>query len=139
MFGFMTLCAEAAERKFEGDWTVIWSTVVTGLVVVFLILVLLVFILMLMGKILSAGSKKPDKTESVQIAAAPVVQQNATVEEAEEYEDDGELIAVISAAIAAYGEADGKQYKVVGVRRQRDKALRSGWSAAGISDNMRPF
>lgn len=116
-----------------------WSTLVTGIVVVFLILVLLVFILWAMGKVLNI-KKKPKNTfaeaaASVQAAPMPVVNEP----EIEEYdEDDGEIIAVIAAAIAAYGEADGKQYRIASVKR-KEKSLRSNWSAAGISENTRPF
>lgn len=116
-----------------------WSTLVTGIVVVFLILVLLVFILWAMGKVLNI-KKKPKNTSaeaaaSVQAAPMPVVNEP----EIEEYdEDDGEIIAVIAAAIAAYGEADGKQYRIASVKR-KEKSLRSNWSAAGINENTRPF
>ena len=144
MFDFMSLCTQTAERNFSGDWTMIWSTVVTGIAVVFLILVILVFILLIMGKIMTAGEKKAKKkaeAEKAAAQAAPAQTAPAAVqsEPEEEYdENDEEIIAVISAAIAAYSEADGKQYKVVGIKK-REKAVRSGWSAAGISDNTRPF
>lgn len=118
-----------------------WSTLVTGIVVVFLILILLVFILWAMGKVLNIKRKpKLRKTPaeaaaSVQAAPMPVVSEP----EIEEYdEDDAEIIAVIAAAIAAYGEADGKQYRIASVKR-KEKSLRSNWSAAGINENTRPF
>lgn len=116
-----------------------WSTLVTGIVVVFLILILLVFILWALGKVLNM-KKKPKNTPAeavapVQAAPMPVVSEP----EIEEYdEDDGEIIAVIAAAIAAYGEADGKQYRIASVKR-KEKSLRSNWSAAGINENTRPF
>lgn len=119
-----------------------WSTLITGIVVVFLILVLLVFILWLLGKVLNLDFKSkasaPEKPKIVQPqAAAPAI---APTEEETEYEDedDGEIIAVIAAAIAAYGEADGKQYRIASVKR-KEKALRGNWSAAGIHENTRPF
>lgn len=119
---------------------VMWSTLVTGIVVVFLILILLVFILWAMGKVLNI-KRKPKTTPAeaavpVQTAPMPVVSEP----EIEEYddEDDGEIIAVIAAAIAAYGEADGKQYRIASVKR-KEKSLRSNWSAAGINENTRPF
>lgn len=149
MFDFMSLCTQTAERNFSGDWTMIWSTVVTGIVVVFLILVILVIILLIMGKIMTAGEKKAKKKAEAEKAAAQAAPAQAASaqtapaavqsEPEEEYdENDEEIIAVISAAIAAYSEADGRQYKVVGIKK-REKAVRSGWSAAGISDNTRPF
>lgn len=116
-----------------------WSTLVTGIVVVFLILILLVFILWALGKVLNMEKKPKNKPAeaavSVQAAPMPVVSEPET----EEYdEDDGEIIAVIAAAIAAYGEADGKQYRIASVKR-KEKSLRSNWSAAGINENTRPF
>lgn len=118
------------------DWGIIGSTVVTGIVVVFLILAILVGFLSLMGTILGGRKKSaPSAPAAEKPAAAPVI--NKVEDEAEEdYEDDGEIIAVISAAIAAYGEAEGKQYRIASVKK-RDRAVRSGWSAAGIAENTR--
>lgn len=116
-----------------------WSTVVTGLVVVFLILILLVIILWALGKVMNI-QKKPKKSEKTEAATAPAfVPVPVPVVEEEEYdEDDGEIIAVIAAAIAAYGETEGKQYKIASVRR-KEKAVRSSWGAAGVAENTRPF
>lgn len=117
-----------------------WSTLVTGLIVVFLILVILVIFLWGLGKVMNLKKKsKAKETESdPEKAAAPVVRAAPIEEDEYEEEDDGEIIAVIAAAVAAYGEAEGKQYKIASVRK-REKALRSNWSAAGISENTRPF
>lgn len=117
-----------------------WSTVVTGLVVVFLILILLVIILWALGKVMNI-QKKPkggDKTGSAPETAFVPVPVPAAVAEEEYEEDDSEIIAVIAAAIAAYGEAEGKQYKIASVRR-KEKAVRSSWGAAGVAENTRPF
>ena len=119
-----------------------WSTLITGLVVVFLILVILVAILWGMGKLLNIKIKKKPKAANAAPAPAPAPAPAAPVpaEPAEEYydEDDSEIIAVIAAAIAAYGESEGKQYRIASVRK-RDRSQRSSWSAAGISENTRPF
>lgn len=146
MSNFLSLCAAEATAVQEStgyDWSLIWSTVVTGIVVVFLILAILVFLLWLMGKIFSGVNKSGEKKKKAAEAAEAAIKDaepEQQAETAEEYceEDDGELIAVISAAIAAYGEAEGKQYKITSVRK-RDKAARSAWSAAGIADNTRGF
>ena len=116
-----------------------WSTLITGIVVVFMILVLLVLILWLLGKVLNVKTKKPEPekpTAQPQTAAAEAVPAEESVEYDEE--DDSEIIAVIAAAIAAYGEANGKQYRIASVKR-KEKALRGNWSAAGIHENTRPF
>ena len=64
---------------------------------------------------------------------APAVPDDTEYEE----EDDEEIIAVIAAAIAAFGEAEGKQYRIASIKRPKN--ARSGWSSAGIADNMRSF
>lgn len=123
-----------------------WSTLITGLVVVFLILLILVAILWGMGKLLNMNVKikrKPKEAAAAPApkpAPAPASVPASAPAEAEEYydEDDSEIIAVIAAAIAAYGESEGKQYRIASVRR-RDRSQRSNWSAAGISENTRPF
>lgn len=119
------------------DWGIIGSTVVTGMVVVFLILAILVGFLSLMGMILGRKKKSaPSAPASEKPAASAPAVNKIEDEPAEAYEDDGEIIAVISAAVAAYGEAEGKQYRITGVKK-RDRAVRSGWSAAGIAENTR--
>ena len=135
MFNFMALCADNSAfltPSDDGYWGLVASTVITGIAVVFLALAILIGILYLMGAVLGRTKKKaePAKTE------APAVQ--PVIEAVKEADEDDEVIAVISAAIAAYGEAEGKQYRITGVKK-RDKAQRSGWSAAGVIENTRGF
>lgn len=119
-----------------------WATLITGLIVVFLILVILVAFLWAMGKLLNLNiKKKPKATAAAPVSVpAPSAPAPAPAVTAEEYidEDDIEIIAVIAAAIAAYGEHEGKQYRIASVRK-RDRSQRSSWSAAGINENTRPF
>ncbi len=149
MISLMSLSAAATEAVdavpvVEGNWGLIGSTVVTGIVIVFLILAILIFFLWAMGKIFmsieNSKKKKAEKkaAEAAAVAPAPDEQpvQNEIYEEADE--DDEEIIAVITAAIAAYGEAEGKQYRISSVKK-REKSQRTGWSAAGIAENMRGF
>lgn len=137
---FRLLSGEAVETVETAetvmDWGQVGSTVVTGIVVVFLILAILVGVLSLMGMILGKKKKTAPPAEKP-AAPAPAVKK---IEEApaETYEDGGEIIAVISAAVAAYGEAEGKRYRITGVKK-REKTARSGWSAAGIAENTRGF
>lgn len=146
MNSLMSLSAVAAEVindrvNVDGNWGLIGSTVVTGVVIVFLILAILIFFLWAMGKIFQAiESSKAKKAEQKTAVAAPTptVQPVPAEVYEEDEEDDDEIIAVISAAIAAYGEAEGKQYRISSVKK-REKSQRSGWSAAGIADNMRGF
>lgn len=150
----MNICSTAVLAAQEIDWGLVGSTVVTGLVVVFLILAILVLFLWLFGKVFKGiGNiqQNKEKKKAEEAAArrkaeprpAPVHQPPAAAaasyEDEDEYEeeDDDEIIAVIAAAIAAYGEAEGKQYRIASIKRPR--SARSGWSAAGIADNMRGF
>lgn len=118
-----------------------WSTLVTGLVVVFLILIILVIFLWALGKVMAIKAKPktastPNETQKPAPAEAQTA--SASAEEIEPDEDDDEIIAVIAAVVAAYGEAEGKQYKIASVKK-REKAVRSNWSAAGIAENTKSF
>lgn len=124
-----------------------WSTVgiitITGILVVFFILAILIFIFWAMGQFFKSKDKRSAaKAEAAKAAAATKepAPAPAPVEEIEEADDsdDDEIIAVISAAIAAYSEADGKQYAIRSIKR-KDSKTRSAWSLAGIGDNTRPF
>lgn len=122
------------------DWGLVGSTVATGLLVVFMILVVLIFVFWAMGKVMTAitnrGQKKAEAAKPVEVAVeAPM--QAEVVEEA--YDNDDEIIAVISAAVAAYSEADGKQYRIASISKKNEKNVRSNWSASGIAENTRPF
>ena len=49
---------------------------------------------------------------------------------------DEEIMAVIAAAVAAYSEQDGKEYRILDVQRSGART-RSAWGLAGISDSTR--
>lgn len=136
MNGLVKICATETVSQ---DWSLIWSTVLVGISVVFAILAILIAAFYLMGAIFKGIDKsKKKKAEKAKPAPAPV-QVSEPVTEAEVYEDDDdEIIAVISAAIAAYGEADGKQYRIASITK-RDSRQRSSWSSAGIAENTRGF
>lgn len=131
----------AAGTEPSENIDLMWSTLVTGLVVVFLILVLLVIVLWALGKVMNIKikPKKSKRPEPEKAAAPPVTPAPAPVHQEEiEEEDDSEIIAVIAAAIAAYGESEGKQYRIASVKR-KERSVRSSWSAAGVAENTRPF
>lgn len=126
-------------------WGSVGILTITGILVVFLILAILIFFFWLMGTIFKAVDKsKAEKkaavaeAEKAKVAAEPVVQ-TASVEEEEPADDDEEIVAVISAAIAAYAEADGTAYTIKSISRHKNAHTRSAWSMAGLSDNMRQF
>nr|MDE7399917.1 OadG family protein [Oscillospiraceae bacterium] len=130
----------AQQQVADSDY---WSSVgiisLTGILVVFLILAILIFFFWLMGTIFKAVDKskaaKKAAAESVKVAPAPVVE---NVEEISE-DDDEEIVAVISAAIAAYAEAEGTSLTITGIKKRRDARTRSAWSMAGINDNIGRF
>lgn len=124
---------EYASQNLSG----MWASVITGLVVVFLILGILIGFIYLIGLFSNIGKKKEKKTEK-KVPEAPVAEPAPVVEEEVYEEDDSEIIAVISAAIAAYGEQEGKTYAIKKIKRS-EKQPRSSWGTAGVIDNTRPF
>ena len=131
---------EAQKQLADPDyWGSVGIITLTGILVVFVILAVLIFFFWLMGTIFKTINKskaaKAEK-EKAEITAAPAPAPVEAVEE--EDDDDDEIIAVISAAIAAYSEQDGKQYAIKSIKR-RDNKARSAWSLAGIGENTRPF
>ena len=131
---------EAQKQLADPDyWGSVGIITLTGILVVFVILAVLIFFFWLMGTIFKTINKsKAAKAEKAkaEITIAPAPAPVEAVEE--EDDDDDEIIAVISAAIAAYSEQDGKQYAIKSIKR-RDNKARSAWSLAGIGENTRPF
>lgn len=123
-------------------WGSVGIITITGILVVFFILAILIFLFWLMGAIFQNIDKsKKAKAEATKAAAAKAAPAPApVVEEAveEDVDNDDEIMAVISAAIAAYAEEEGTAYTIRDVKR-RDKRARSAWSLAGIGENTRPF
>ncbi len=123
-------------------WSSVGIITITGILVVFFILAILIFFFWLMGTIFKAIDKsRAEKKAAAEAAAkakaeseAPVaIIEEATVEE-EPVDNNDEIIAVISAAIAAYSE--GENYTIKSVSRHNDRRTRSAWSLAGINRNM---
>lgn len=122
-------------------WSSVGIITLTGILFVFVILGILIAFFWCLGKFFQSKDKrKAAKSEAVKAAAVANAPAPAPVEEIEDVDDidDDEIIAVISAAIAAYSEADGKQYAIRSIKR-KDNKTRSAWSLAGIGDNTRPF
>lgn len=132
--------AQLADPDYWGSVGII---TITGILVVFFILVILIFLFWVLGKTFQTIDKnKAAKAEAAKKAAAPApapAAAPAPVEEiVEEDDNDNEIMAVISAAIAAYAEEEGTSYTIRDVKK-RDKRARSAWSLAGIGENTRPF
>ena len=115
------------------------TVLLTGFVVVFAVLLLLIGIIKLYGTIvyrIQTGQKeKSKKKEPVIEVTAPAVTVPAAVIEAGESVDDGELIAVISAAV--YAMYSDKKVKIKSIKKANGKS--AAWKNAGLADNIRPF
>ncbi|MGE5654393.1 MAG: OadG family transporter subunit [Bacillota bacterium] len=103
---------------------------VVGLVVVFVTLWLLSGVLSAM-KLFSGVETKRSAQQEAKIEAHPAVEPTVE-EEAIEAGDDLELVAVISAAVAAALGRETQAIRVASIRRVID--LDRGWAAAGRND-----
>ena len=146
---YITLAA-LADKVLKGteklDGTQITAMTIIGLSVVFFALLILVIFLCTSGSFFKAakpGQKAAAETKkqapAKPVPAAKPAPAKAAVQAAVSAEDDSEVVAVIMAAIAAMGAADGKQYRVKSVRPVSGGSGRSAWAQAGIADLTRPF
>ena len=142
----MQISIPTSFMKMEGSYVA--SVVLTGLAVVFLALFLLIFVFKLFGLIFSrkpkpkkvkkakAVKQEQEVKQSTPPAAAAKVEETAVTPP----ESDGiseEIIAVISAAIAAISASSGKKLKLMSVKASGSS--RKLWAQAGLNDNTRPF
>ena len=139
-----------ADKVLKGteklDGTQITAMTIIGLSVVFFALLILVVFLYTSGSFFKAakpGEKKAAETKkaapAAPAAAKPAAPKAAAPAAAVSAEDDSEVVAVIMAAIAAMGTADGKQYRIKSVRPVLGGSGRSAWAQAGIAELTRPF
>ncbi len=92
-----------------------------GMGTVFLVLIFISFIISLFKYINQADAKKPTaEIKTTPIVPAPVIEE---AEEEEELVDDTELVAVITAAIAAYAGTSSEGFQVRSIKR----AAKSAW------------
>lgn len=125
----------------EEGYSYVWAVVITGLSVVFLGLVILILFVWLMGKSFTAienRGKAPASSEIKNVEPQKIiVPAKGAVKPSTENND--EIIAVISAAVAAMGEADSKKYKLRSVKAAKNKSARSPWAVAGLQSDTTPF
>lgn len=142
----MQISIPTSFMKMEGSYVA--SVVLTGLAVVFLALLLLIFVFKLFGLIFSRKPKPKKVKKAKAVKQEQEVKQNtlpavaAKVEESAitPPENDGiseEIIAIISAAIAAISASSGKKLKLLSVKASGSS--RKLWAQAGLNDNTRPF
>ena len=103
------------------------TTTVVGLSIVFLVLFILMVVLKVFEKIFSKpqDNKKPDeaKVSAVQVAPAKEVA-----------EDEDELVAVLTAAIAASLNTSTYNLRIKSYRRVQNSAPE--WNRAGLKDTI---
>ena len=122
------------------------NVTVIGIVIVFAMLIFLVGVLVVFGKTIQAvegiSAKRAEKKRKAMLEAS--AQDDESVETVEEntFVDnssatDGELIAVISAAVSAMYAGSKKRPVIKSIRNSNKR--RSAWANAGINDNTRAF
>lgn len=135
----MTTCSLIGKTltPMAKDMTLSYVTavVITGLTVVFLGLIILILFVWAFGKFFTR-KKKTAAQEKPAVTAKPAV---TPVTKPHTDDNQEEIIAVISAAVAAIGASDGKNYKLKSVRAVKNKPSRSAWSLAGIQNDTNPF
>ena len=112
---------------------------VIGLSIVFVNLAILIGCIWLMSKIVAKLRKRAEEKEKANAAAstpapAPVSEPEPVAEITEEaVADDGEIVAVITAAIMAYAKQTNKTLVIRNIRRA------SGWNRAGRAEQVVRF
>ena len=110
------------------------SVAFVGLATVFVGLIILIGLIKVLEKVMGGMNKKQTAAPAPAPAPAPV----APVVEAEPEVDDGELIAVIAAAVAAAMEAAGESEEAKGfvVRSIRRVNNAPAWNRAGREEQI---
>lgn len=123
----------------------ILAVILTGFVVVFIALILLVFAIYGLGNLFQAFDRKKAKKDALtttnEKSTQPVV--NVPQPQAISIPDtsDDTIIAVISAAVAAMGDADNTTYAVKSIKASGKNIFsgRNAWASAGVRENTSPF
>ena len=107
------------------------STTIIGLLIVFSVLIILMGVLMLFNKIFGKTEKKAtvEQPKPAAPVSVPAVNQTASAEESEE-----ELIAVLTAAIAASLNTPTYKLRIKSYRRIKRNA--PVWNKAGIKETI---
>lgn len=108
---------------------------VCGMVIVFLVLVILILIIGVFGKMMAGGSKSTKEEKPVKAAPAP---KKVAPVAAAPAQDEGELIAVIAAAVDAMYAGTGKRAVIRNIKPAASSG-RSAWATAGLLQNVRSF
>ena len=96
------------------------TTLALGMLVVFSVLIIIMVVIMIVGKVFKSIDQKKEKKVTPAEPAAPVVQ---TV--AEKTQDEGEIVAAITAALALALEEEPGSFRVVSFKKTTAK---SAWN-----------
>ena len=109
------------------------SVAAVGILTVFVALIILIGLIKVMELVIGGVTKKKDAPTPAPAAPAPA----PVIEETAEEEDEGELIAVIAAAVAAAMEAAGAEeptgFVVRSIRRVNNAPA---WNRAGREEQV---
>lgn len=100
-----------------------------GLATCFVVLLIIMFAIRVMGSLVGE-KKKPQVQLPVTPAPAPVINQVAAAPQ----EDEGELVAVITAAITAM--TGSSNFKIRNISEKKSAPALSSWVIAGRSENF---
>ena len=98
-----------------------------GYFLCFLVLAIIWGALVIMKKLLSGSEKPAEKPKPAPVSEKPVVQESAKA-------DDGELIAVLTAAVAASLNTSAYNLKIKSFRQLSGGVNR--WGRAGVNENL---
>lgn len=101
------------------------------MVVVFLVLGGLAVVLVVLKKIIGAKEEKGSGAKEMKVTPPPINRPLVIEKE----EDKGELLAVITAAVASYEEKPVGKFKVVSLKRYESSAL-NPWIVSGRQELM---
>lgn len=134
-----TGCAKERIIFMQMEWNYVGTVVVSGLVIVFLSLLLLILFVLIFGGIFKqlGSRKKASPNNAVRSEALPAAER--ADQPAADIDDSDEIAAVIAAAVAAIGSAEGRQLVVRSVRRTSSRSGKGSWAAAAVAENTRSF
>ena len=112
------------------------GVVLVGISIVFICMIIITLILTAFPVLMGTGSKKKaQQKDAEKKAAASEPAQTASVPAAGTDSDREVLLAVITAAVAAYlGDADGSNFRVCSFKRVGDNA--PAWARTGRLENL---
>lgn len=122
------------------NFTLSITILLTGFAVVFAVLLILIALIKIYGTVIFKIQNRQTEKKASRNANLPKAERDedpapAVVVEAEPEVDDGELIAVISAAV--YSMYSSSDVRIKSIRKA--PARSNAWRNAGLSDNVRPF